>query len=140
MSNLTSKIKRRSWYALFVTGALCFACVGCGKSEPMGTVKGKVLLNDVPYANAAVAFTSLDTGRGGVAQIEPDGTFRIETPLLIGTYKVYLEPKFVEEEGHQPRPTSDDSAVPTKYWDESSSDISIDVKEGENDVTVPLVS
>ena len=139
MSGLPSKRKCLPWYALVVTGVLCLVCVGCGKSEPMGTVQGKVLLNDAPYSDAAVVFTSLDTGRGGVAQIEADGTFRIETPLPIGTYKVYLEPKFEEEETAQPKPVAINDEVPAKYWDEFSSDISIEVGEGENnDVTVQL--
>jgi hypothetical protein len=101
-------------------------------------VHGKVLLNDAPYSDASVVFTCLDTGRGGVAPIQADGTFRIATPLPIGTYKVYLEPKAIEDEGEQPTPVYMSDEIPAKYQNETSSDISIEVVEGDNDVTVPL--
>ncbi len=138
MSDVPSRKKSLTWCAIVVTGVLCLVCGGCGKSEPTGTVQGNVTWNDAPYADASVVFTSLDTGRGGVAPIQSDGTFRIETPLPVGTYKVYLEPKALEEEMGQPQPIAMGGEVPAKYWDEASSDISIEVKEGENDVTVPL--
>ena len=138
MSRLSKRRRNLYCHASCLVALVLLVCAGCGKSEPMGTVQGKVLLNDTPYSNAAVVFTSLDTGRGGVATIQDDGTFRIETPLLVGTYKVYLEPKAIEEETERPQPTSEDRNVPAKYWDEYSSDISIDIVEGENEVTVTL--
>ena len=139
MIDFVSRKNRLLSSTVVVLSVLSVVFVGCGKSDPTGTVHGNVTLNGEPYSDAAVAFTSLDTGRGGIAQIQDDGSFRIETPLLVGTYKVYLEPKALEvEETAQPQPIRMSDEIPAKYWDESSSDISIEVVEGDNEVTVPL--
>ena len=135
--------KNRAW-----SWACIFACllsallVGCGQSTPTGTVKGKVTLDGQPYSDAAVAFISLDTGQAGVAQVNPDGTFQLETPLPVGNYKVYLEPPATDAQAsaEQPTPVAMDKTVPEKYWNEASTDISVDITEGENDVTVELKS
>ena len=114
--------------------------VGCGETTSTGTVRGKVTLDDAPYADAAVVFMSADSGQAGSADIQADGTFSIETPLPVGSYVVFLAPKSAaSEEGmDEPVEVSIDESVPEKYWNEATSDISIDVVEGDNDVTVPL--
>ena len=113
------------------------ACLGCGSAKPTGTVKGTVTLNGVPYADAAVIFLSLETGQGDSTDIQAGGAFQLPTPLVTGTYTVYLAPKAVEA-SDQPKPVSIDQAVPDKYWNEAASDIKIEVKEGENNVKVEL--
>ena len=140
MIDFVSKMKRLPWLVVVVASLLSVVFVGCSKSTPAGTVQGKVILNDAPYANAAVVFLSLETGQAGSADIQSDGTFRIETPLPVGTYTVYLAPKAGEDTEEEPKPEILDEAVPDKYWNESSSDIEIEISEGDNDVTVPLES
>jgi hypothetical protein len=133
--------RRLSW--IFVFGCLVTVqFVGCGGSTPTGTVKGKVLLDGQPYSEAAVAFISLDTGQAGVAQVNPDATFQLTTPLPVGSYRVYLEPPDADAQAtaEQPKPVAMDKTVPEKYWNEASTDITIDITEGENDVTVELKS
>ncbi len=132
-----SQRERSPWGAFALVCLVCLAWVGCAKTTPVGTVKGKVTLNDAPYGDAAVIFLSLETGKGGSSNINADGTFALKDPLPVGTYKVYLAPK-VGEASDQPKPVSMDKAVPDKYWNEAATDISIKVAAGPNDVKVEL--
>jgi hypothetical protein len=96
-------------------------------------------LNGEPYTDAAVVFLDMSTGQGGTANIEGGGTFKITTPLPVGTYTVYLAPKLGADTG-EAQPVTIDQSVPEKYWNEASSDISIPVAEGANRVEVRLES
>ncbi|MBC8873920.1 MAG: carboxypeptidase regulatory-like domain-containing protein [Planctomycetes bacterium] len=138
MIDFVSKMKGLPWLVVVAASLSSVVFVGCGKSTPEGTVQGKVTLDDAPYADATVVFLSLETGQAGSADIQSDGTFRVEAPLPVGTYVVYLAPKADEDMGEQPKPETIDQTVPDKYWDEGASDIKIEIHEGENDVPVPL--
>lgn len=145
MSDFLMKMNRLPWQVIVPVTLLSVVLVGCGKSGTTGSVKGKVLLNDAPYADARVVFISPDTGQGGSADIQADGTFLFAAPLPVGSYTVYLEPKPVTPESMDPTSggfesagSAMDDAVPAKYWDEAASDISKEIVEGENDVTVQL--
>jgi hypothetical protein len=116
---------------------LFVAIAGCGGGQPTGTVKGKVTFDGAPYTDASVIFLDMETGQAGSANIQAGGTFAIEKPLPVGTYTVYLAPKPVEQTA-EPVPVTIDETVPDKYWNEASSDIKIEVEEGENDVAVEL--
>lgn len=133
----TKKFARRTAILACLLGVVL---VGCEKAVPSGTVRGKVLLNDAPYADASVVFLSPDTGQAGSADIRADGTFSIETGLPVGSYVVFLAPKSAASGGgmDEPVPVSIDVSVPDKYWNEATSDISIEILEGPNDVTVRL--
>lgn len=139
MIDSVPKIKRLPWQVVVATTLWSVVFVGCGKTVPSGTVHGKVVLNDAPFADATVVFFCLETGQAGSADIQSDGTFRMENPLPIGKYTVYLAPKSAEDTGEKPIPDAIDQAVPDKYWNEGSSDIEIDILEGVNDnVTIRL--
>ena len=77
------------------------------------------------------------TVQSGTFIINADGTFNLKDPLPVGAYKVYLAPK-VDTASDQPKPVTMDKNVPDKYWNEASTDISVQVVAGVNDVTVPL--
>jgi hypothetical protein len=110
---------------------------GCSKSKPVGTVQGTVTFDGTPYTEAAVIFLSLNSGQGGTADIQGDGTFKITTPLPVDTYRVYLAPKLGEPTG-EAQPVRIDQSIPDKYWNEAATDISIDVAQGPNTVEVRL--
>lgn len=82
----------------------------------------------------------LDTGQAGSADIQPDGTFRLEKRLPVGAYVAFIGPKSssAEEMGDQPVETTVDEAVPKKYRSETTTDITIDIVEGKNDVAVAM--
>ncbi len=142
MIDFVSKAKRLPWLLVAVASLSSIVLVGCGGTPtPAGTVQGNVTLSGAPYTNTetAVVFLSLETGQAGSADIQSDGTFQIETALPVGTYSVYLAPKVGEDTAEEPTPVTNDQAVPEKYWNEASSDISIEVVEGKNEgVTVQL--
>lgn len=123
-----------SWVPFVV---LIVAIVGCGQSGPAtGTVKGTVQYGEKPYGNASLIFLSMQTGQGGSTNINSDGSFELKERLPIGSYKVYLAPKIEENDLAEPTPVRIDSSVPSKYWDESTSDLGIEVAEGPNTVTL----
>lgn len=116
--------------------------VGCGEtSGPTGSVKGKVTLDDAPYSgDVSVVFMSTDTGQAGSADIQSDGTFSLGAPLPVGSYAVFIGPKSATSEDGMEEPSEEkmDDSLPEKYLSETSTDIKIDIVEGDNDVTVPL--
>ncbi|GAB4136499.1 hypothetical protein JCM17478_10400 [Thermopirellula anaerolimosa] len=101
-------------------------------------MSGTVTLDGKPYADASVIFFSPDTGQGGSANINPDGTFQLPKPIEVGQYIVYLAPRLEEDPAAEPKPVSIDSTVPEKYWSESTSDIRCEIKAGANQVPVEL--
>lgn len=125
--------------SLLTMALLALLVVGCGKSDPVGTVEGTVTLNGEPYSDAAVVFLNMTTGQGGTADIGPGGSFKVNTPLPVGTYTVFLAPKLGEPTG-EAQPVTIDQSVPDKYWNEAASDISVTVSEGPNTVQVQLES
>jgi len=133
-----------TWLAL----ACLLLLAGCSESVPTGKVKGKVLFDGEPYSGAAVVFMNTSSGQGGTANIQPDGSFTIAEPIPVGKYVVYLAPEIPEADGTEsgeegaegPAPVymHADESVPAKYWNEADSDITCDITEGSNDVTVEL--
>jgi len=109
---------------------------GCG-GPPMGTVSGTVTINDKPYSASDVMFLDLKTGQAASGEVQPDGTFTLSQELPLGAYTVYLAPKAVPEAA-DPAPVKIDTSIPDKYWNEASSDIKVEVKEGPNQVQVAL--
>jgi hypothetical protein len=113
--------------------------VGCGASGPAtGTVQGEVKFDDKPYGDASLILLSMQTGQGGSTNIQSDGKFSLAEPLPVGKYTVYLAPKIEQDSYAEPKPVTIDKTVPSKYWNESESDIQIEVNEGPNNVTIDL--
>lgn len=130
----------RSFPAFLAGGLLVLAALlaGCTKSEPMGTVQGKVLLGGQPFSNARLNFISKATGVATAADIESDGSFKVATPLKAGTYTVFLAPKTVADPDHPNAGTGPDPNVPQAYWNEATSPIKVEVKAGPNDIPIEL--
>lgn len=112
--------------------------VACTKSEPVGTVQGKVTLGGQPFSNARLNFISKTTGVASAADIESDGSFKVATPLKVGTYVVFLAPKTVADPDHPTAGTGPDPKVPQAYWNESTSPLKVEVKAGSNDIPIEL--
>jgi hypothetical protein len=142
MTDSLSTMRRLPWLPMVLACLVIALFVGCSETNPTGTLQGKVTLDDAPYTDGAVVFMSPDSGQAGSADIQADGTFRIEDPLPVGSYVVFIAPKSAEsEEGmDQPVEVSLDDSVPAKYLSETTSDIMKDIVAGANDVTVELKS
>ncbi len=144
MNNL--RFRKPSYSIACLLAGFLLLLAGCSKSEPVGKVEGKVLFDGKPYTEAAVVFLNAETGQGGAANIQADGSFTLAEPIPVGTYVVYLAPKIADdnptgsgEEGTEgPVSMVSDESVPAKYWNEADSDIRIQIQEGPNNVTVEL--
>lgn len=128
----------RPWAAILLP--FCLLLVSCGGSEPAGTVSGKVTLNDEPVTAGQVGFISTETGEGATAEIQPDGSFQLGTPLPPGTYTVTVvpppPPPPTEATMNDPPPVS---SLPQKYRSSETSDLKFEIAEGSNSFDVKLV-
>jgi hypothetical protein len=116
---------------------------GCDQGPPVGTIAGDVTLDGQPVKDGHVLFTPLDgngqTGGGTIrdgkllAQNVPTGKMKVELHgnKVVGKRKAYDTPE---------SPWEDDVAelLPTKY--NSKSDLTLDVKKGNQDVKYDLKS
>ncbi len=120
---------------------------GCGEgSGPTGTVVGNVVLDGEPYSGAAVVFFNSGTGQVGMTNIQSDGSFKIAQPIPVGSYVVYLAPEIADvddanatgAELEQSVYMTGNDTVPDKYWNEAETDLTFEISEGSNTVTVEL--
>lgn len=109
---------------------------GCEKVPPTGTVKGTVSVKGKPFSNASVMMLDSQSGNGGSADIDSAGTFVLLEPLPVGKYTLYFAPKSTQVSPDKPTPFTPDKSVPQMYWSVSTSDLSYNVKEGENSFDV----
>ena len=130
-------IKKFASRAAVVAGVLLLV-TGCSKSEPMGTVQGRLTVNGKPFSNANLQFMSSKTGRGGTAEVQSDGTFKLSTPMEVGTYTVILTPKTLPDPDKPAPRTTADKGAPEKYWNEVTSDITAKINAGPNDIPIEL--
>jgi len=115
--------------------------VGCGPSEPVfktGKVSGTAKIGDEPFdANAVLMFLDQSSGQAYTAPVAADGSFTIAGDVRVGTYAVYLAPPTPEStDGDQPMAATIDTSLPDRYWNESMTDLEIEVSEGENSPTI----
>ncbi len=117
---------------------LCFAAawlavltIGCGKPEPPSArVVGKVVVDGKPAGGAVVTFVSPRSRDSAMAPVDGNGSFEIEH-LPPNRYTVYVLPEGSREERKA-------SPIPEKYWKEATTDLSVMLVEGKNDVTLKM--
>ena len=85
-------------------------------------------------AAGEVHFYAKETGTGGIAKIERDGSYRFDTPLRTGVYAVYVTPT-PPEPG---TPAQPDGHIPNRYRDMNTSGLTCTVNEGDNDYPVMM--
>jgi hypothetical protein len=115
---------------------------GNGPSGPTGTAKGQVLYQGQPVGEGTVSLVNSKLGVGGTAELEPDGTFEISKPLLVGEYAVSIHPPL--EAAPNDGVTSpamiekDVSNIPPQFRTEQTSELKAVVKEDENEFKFEL--
>jgi hypothetical protein len=136
-------------FPLSISGALVlallmtFAC-GCEaqRRRPIGTVSGKVSLQGEPLgADGCVIFCDAAGNTSLMANLAEDGSFTIrshdEPGLPVGEYRVAISPQLVspgdpmlvERPDRRVRPKS---RIPKRYWEFSTSGLTVLVNEGRN--------
>jgi hypothetical protein len=136
----------RPWIGLILTATLLCGA-GCGGREfppPPKTypVNGKILSGSRPLSGGTllcVLVTNNDKygSPEAAAEVKPDGSFEpklfTETPgLYPGVWKVVVRPTVVKNAKTVRIPES----VPAKYTKEETTDLTFEVKEGENTPTL----
>ncbi len=114
---------------------LLIVLAGCSGSEvrPSGTVSGTVTFGGEPVTEGQVQFNSEELGVGALAKLDSAGKFTIEAPLALGKYTVTVLPPPLPapEEGVEPE-IKEYPNIPEKYRTESTTDLTAEVKEGDN--------
>jgi hypothetical protein len=132
---------------LLVLGSLLTFATGCGGGGP--GVRGQVLLDDQPLANAEVVLTSTAREKKGPprdfhGKTDAGGNFVIrghgDKPIPPGKYQILIT-KYVDKKGREPSEEdypqlkASDALVnmlPARYGDRGSSDFYAEIKAGEN--------
>ena len=132
-------------FLYFLVGLLvCLCLAGCGggstRDLPRGQVKGKVTYKGEPLTQGSVVFMhpSGDTAAGVLG---PDGTYTAE--VAIGENKVLVqsrEPEQFNETAAKgtPKGMPGRSRIPERYSRFETSNLTLDVKEGENPFNLEL--
>jgi len=133
-------------------------CNGGGGLGPNGTITGKVTLDGkVPPAGILIQFIGNELSTNAELSSN-DGSFAIDY-VPVGSYQVMLTPVTTSgtgssenmdpesamkmasgEDGNSGNPNAfdDQGIIPRKYTDISTSGVSFDVKEGDNEFTLDM--
>ncbi len=114
---------------------------GC-ESKPvlpdLGTVKGTVTLNGQPLAQATVGFESSEDGSICMGATDKAGRYELFTQranaapgAAVGEHRVRIEKPLISKDGAT-------EMLPSRY--NSSTDLTADVKPGENEINFDLTS
>jgi hypothetical protein len=125
----------------FLLSCSLIGMLGCGgKTAP---VKGQMKLKDggdvSQLARYIVQFEPEGGRTSGTGEIQPDGTFQITTfapndGALPGKHRVAVSPpQSPDPDKPPPKP-----AIARKYFDFSTSGLSVEIKPGKNDVVLEL--
>ena len=118
---------------------------GCGKSEVIGKVSGKVTFQGEPVSEGLVLLSNAEKGVHVMAELRGDGTFDVETAdgfgLPPGTYQVAITPPRVEfpiDPTEALPVVREYPNIPAKYHDAATSELTIAVEEGQNRLDVDM--
>lgn len=127
-------------FALVLACLMATGCGGGGEEVPSGTLSGTVTLDGQPFTEGQVSIYAPELGIGASAPLDDEGRFVIEEPIPTGTYGVAVmpppEPAPHEAPANAPPMVSN---IPAKYRDHNTSGITVQIKEGENELTIPMM-
>jgi len=111
--------------------------VGCG-GEPSASVSGKVTYKGSPVTAGSISFLLKGKGITQDAKLDATGAFTMAESLPIGTYQVvYVPPTPEPQDPTKPRKVETAPvAVPTKYRDEKTSGIAVEILNGKNEIPI----
>jgi hypothetical protein len=111
---------------------------GCGPTEPLARISGKVTFEGAPVQEGLIVFSSTELGVHIMAKIN-DGSYRVVTErgvgLPPGDYQVAISPPLIDHPVgpilEPPRPVVYRD-IPNRYHDIQTSGLSTELREGEN--------
>ncbi|NLF08182.1 MAG: hypothetical protein GX594_09415 [Pirellulaceae bacterium] len=122
---------------------------GCGSSLPKtAPVGGRVTYNGKPVVSGTIVFQPAQ-GRPAMGDIQPDGTYKLTTfesgdGALLGKHRVTIEarnaskPPPMEGPDASNAPPKVEWLVPKKYSNADSSNLTAEVKSGQNNIDFDL--
>lgn len=129
---------------LLVAIVVC-ALTGCGSGEVRGRIAGKVTFQGTPLSEGLVFFSNNDKGIHMSGEVKSDGAYEIITAkgagLPLGIYQVRVRPPL------EPLPTGamlgapkpkEHPNIPEKYREYETSDLTLTVKEGQNQLDIDM--
>jgi hypothetical protein len=136
-------LRRTEFAARIATIAVCLAALGCGKSGPTSTIRGKVTYQGKPIELGSVVFFP-ETGPVGSGKLGPGGAFvvlnheeseelapgKYSVTVIAGLDQINLRPT---DASFRVEPT-----IPLKYTSKGSSPLKYDIKEGPNELDITL--
>ena len=131
---------------LFIRPGLCMlfsalvtlGVAGCSSKRPEGTLAGVVTYKGQPVTKGEVQFYSTQ-GAGATAQLDGSGRFTVDGLMPVGDYQVCVIPEILHPNLNAPKVVAKSSAdIPKKARDLRTSGLSIQLKEGKNDVVLEL--
>jgi hypothetical protein len=112
---------------------------GCERPEPLGRIRGKVTFQDAPVTEGLIVFSNAKKGVFMTAALNKDGTYVVTSAagkgLPLGHYQVMITPPIDEPKlgpNFEPPPIKPFPNIPARYRDVKTSDLALDVKEGDN--------
>ena len=121
---------------------LSLTLIGCAPAEkaepPKSKVTGKITFNNQPVKEGSVVFENKEEGHLASGVIK-DGAFTLPA-APIGKYKVFVTPPPAppSSDPAKPNPPPDPADIPKKYRDVATSDLTAEVKAGDNTVTLEM--
>jgi hypothetical protein len=152
--------------ALLWAACVCVLALGCGDNSrlPMAPVVGIVTFEGLPVAGAKVSFMATGAPRAATGETDAEGRFELTTfeqgdGAILGSHAVtvYKPKQDVQIAGPDPNLDRDaylaamdaaakqamesqdaGSALPAKYSSAETSDLRVDVVDGDNNVPILL--
>lgn len=128
--------------SIALAATLCLVA-GCGGGSGTVPVRGTVTFKGKPVPSGTVTFIP-DSGQHATGEIGPDGSYTLTTykagdGAVPGSYKVVVvavqdtSDRLPEERASLPPPI-----IPTKYTSVATTDLTAQVKDGENTINFDL--
>ncbi len=132
-------------FYLFLTPLVLLT--GCNQDSKVGQVHGTVRLDGKPLTTGTVRFVP-EAGRAATGRIDSDGTFTLGTyhdsdGALIGAHKVAIvafEAGEYDRPAYELRNQKSKSLVPERFMSVGTSDLTFEVKPGDNQADFDLTS
>jgi hypothetical protein len=127
-------LSRWGLLVLCCTFSLVLGCADSSSGPSGKPTKGKVTFKGEPVTEGKIFFSNTSLGTGGSGEINPDGTFATTSPLISGTYKVFIQPPEVDAPSDgktMPRKMLKEMEnIPKIYHTESTSPLTADIGDG----------
>lgn len=114
--------------------AVLGGCSSESKNEvgPTGTVTGLVTLKGTALSKGRINFTNTKGQAGGSGALGEGGAYKIDEPLPVGEYDVFLSFEFSPDALKDGGIADLLKEIPKKYRSAKTSKLSASVKEGDN--------